>query len=110
MRGRIINSITETIAPEVHVDDYYTQDWSFRIINNNPFDVEVLITYSNFYTPLTYSLGAGETLTLDYYNCPQLRSSFEAYANQDLMDYVSCRFNNDEYGESTHTIILEVNA
>ena len=110
MRGRIIGSITETIAPEVHVDDYYTQDWSFRIINNNPFDVDVLITYSSFYTPLRYTLGAGETLTLDYSNCRQLRASFEAYANQDLNDYVTCRFDNDEYGESTHTIILEANA
>lgn len=107
IKGRLIADTLTISKPVVNISSYNPNSYSFTITNNNPFPAQVRIYYSGT-SPIIMDIGAKSTITCNNSTCPLLHSSFEAYDNRDLMDYVTCRFDSS-YGISDGTVILEAN-
>ena len=113
LKGRIIGE-NKLLAPVVSSlswqPDLDPTQFYFRIANNNPFDVTVVIVGS--FGERTLSIEAFGSISVTEDDDSRLLDSFSAYARNILEDEVYCYFTDNEgvaIEDSDNTIILEAN-
>lgn len=93
------------IKPDVDIDHYSDHDFTFYVENLNPFPVDLYIEYSG--GEVVISMSANEFLEINNNDYPELLSSFQAKAYQDLQEEVYCWFETQDGDMSDNVIILE---
>ena len=96
-------------SPSISAIDYDDRgNFSFMVTNESKSSVTLYIIYSGqSATTLTFSISAGETITINNDNASQLFSSFYAKAYGELIDDVYCYFTiTSTQQQSDNSIIL----